>query len=112
MIVYRNTLLRDFLALALTDGGVTVVAAIPEVELEDSPLAILNPDVIVFEDATAEIVRAACQAIVFSPASVGVRKLIVVGGESLITIVYQKEIVQDASIEDLVRVVRDARASS
>ena len=110
MIVYRNALLRDFLALALTDGGATVVATIPEAELEDLSLPTLDPDVIVFEDATAEFVRAACQAIVFGPASQGVRKLIVVGGECLITVLYQKEIVQDASIEDLVLRVRDVRS--
>ena len=110
VIIYRNALLRDSLASALTDAGVTVVAAIPVTELEDSPLPALNPDVIVFEDATPEFVRAACQAIVFSPATEGVRKLIVVEQGCLITVLYQKEIVENASIEDLVSRVRNAGA--
>jgi hypothetical protein len=110
MIVYRNALLRDYIALALTDGGVVVVGAIPVVELEDSPLQTLDPDVVVFEDATAEFVQAACRAIDFRPASSGVKKLIVIGRECLITIVYQKEIVEDASLEDLVCRIRDGGA--
>jgi hypothetical protein len=101
-IVYRTALLRDSLVRVLTDGGLSVVGAIQETQLDGSLLQALNPDVIVFEEAEADSVRAAAQAIIFSPTSPGVKKVIVVGLGYLIIVAYQAEILHDASIEDLV----------
>ncbi len=100
VIVYRNTLLRDLLARALGEGGLAVTAVADD-ELDGLVLERLEPDVIVFEDAKADFVQAACELIVMSPASTGVKKVIVIGREYLITVSFRKEIVQDASMEDL-----------
>jgi hypothetical protein len=109
LIVYRTALLRDTLVRVLTDGGLSVVGTVLEAQLDGAILRSLDPDVVVFDEAEAESVRSAAQALVFSPTTPGVKKVIVVGRGYLMNIAYQTEVLQDASIDDLV--VRARRAA-
>ena len=101
-IVYRAALVRDSLVRVLTDAGLSVVGAIHETQLDGSSLRALDPDVIVFDEAEVNGVRAAAQAIIFSPTSPGMKKVIVVGLGYMTIVTYQTEILLDANIEDLV----------
>lgn len=102
VIVYRNALVRDLLTRVLIDGGLSVVGAIQESQLDGSTFQDLDPDVVVFDEAEADAVRTAAQAVVFSPTTPGLKKVIVVGLGYLMIVAYRKEILRDASIEDLV----------
>jgi hypothetical protein len=102
MIVYRHALLRDLLMRIFAEAEIRVVAAVPEVELQMLSLQGLDPDVIVFDEATADTVNFITRTILCSPTPLSVSKVIVVELGSMITVVCHKEVVNDAGIEDLV----------
>jgi DNA-binding NarL/FixJ family response regulator len=102
VIVYRTALLRDVLTQVLGESGITVVAAFPEAQLVAASLHESNPDVIVFDDVEANTFRTITQAILFSPSPLRAKKVIALGPGYLITLMYNKEVVHDASMEDLV----------
>ncbi len=102
VIVYRTALLRDVLTRVLAESGISVVAAFPEAELVATSLHESNPDVIVFDDVEASTFRTITQAILFSPSQLRAKKVIALGPGYLITLMYNKEVVHDASMEDLV----------
>jgi hypothetical protein len=58
--------------------------------------------VIVFDDVEASTFRAITQAILFSPSPLRAKKVIALGPGYLITLIYTREVVHDASMEDLV----------
>jgi hypothetical protein len=106
VVIYRNTLLRDLLVRVLHDGGVSVASTIPQAELVAASLQAVDADVMVFEDAETETFRAMMQAILFGPTPVSVKKVIGLGRGYLVSFVYDKEVVPDADIGDLVARVR------
>jgi hypothetical protein len=101
-IVYRTALLRDVLTRVLAESGISVVAAFPEAQLVATSLQESDPDVIVFDDVEADTFRAITQAILFSSAPLRAKKVIALGPGYLITLVYHREVVHDASMGDLV----------
>ena len=102
IIVYRHSLLRDMYTRLFADAGISVVAAIPSCELNSLSLVGINSDVIVSDEATAATVGLIAQAILFRQPLDRVSRLIAVGAGQMISIDFRNEVVNDASIEDLI----------
>ncbi len=109
-IVYRHTLLRDLLTRILSEAGISVVAAIPVDELRPSSVQDLDTDVIVLDEVIGSTFGMINQAIVSGSRPGSITKVVAVGLGYLISIVYDKEVIQGAGIEDLIARVRQPPA--
>jgi hypothetical protein len=107
-VIYRNNLHRDLLIRILRDGGISIAAAISQSDFGAASLQTIDADVIVFEDAETEEFQSAVQTILFSPTPVLAKRVIGLGRGYLVNVAFQKEVVPDAGIEDLVERVRPA----
>jgi hypothetical protein len=102
IIIYRHSLLRDMYTRLFAEAGISVVAAIPSCELTALSLVGINSDVIVSDEASAATIGLIAQAILFRPPRARVSRLIAVGAGQMISVDFKNEVVNDASIEDLI----------
>jgi hypothetical protein len=111
VIVYRYPLVRDVLASIFAKEGISVAATIPEDDLSASSLENIDSDVIVCDEASEDIMQTVHEAIVYGPSPSGVTTVLAVGFGYLLTVVYAKQVLQDAGITELVVQARRALSS-
>ncbi len=102
VIVYRHGLLRDVVARALDDAGVKVTAAIPVEDLSIETLEVLQPEVIVLDQAAVGLVDGLSEATLLNRSPNSASRVITVSVGDSILLACQKRVVEGASLEDLV----------
>jgi hypothetical protein len=110
VIVYHHTLHRDLLTKVFAEAGISVVAAIPVDQLRPNWLQDRVPDAIILDDVNDSTLGVLNQAILSDPLLVCNIKVIAVGSGYLSTLVYHKEVLHGAGIDDLIEQVRNRPA--
>jgi hypothetical protein len=92
------------------NAGICVSATIPRAELTPQALEGLNFEVIVIDEASDEGIGQLTRVFLESASDVFQTKIVAIGLDHLITLTYQKEVVNGAGVQDLIARTRQASA--
>ncbi len=105
VIIYRHPLLRDVTVRVLSTAGVAVVGAMRLEELMPEIMGQAQPDVIIVDQAVGPLPDGLTWATLLSPERHSATRVITIGLESTTMVVCSKQLVPDASAQNLIEAV-------
>ncbi len=110
VVVYRHLLLRDLAVRLLGNAGVEVAAAIRDEDLDLAALRVVEPDVVVVDQASRWIAEGSALAVVLGESNASISRIVTIGLEGTTMVVCHRQLVAEASSSNLVAAVLGALA--
>ncbi len=110
MVVYRHLLLRDLAVRLLGNAGVDLAAVIRDEDLDLAALHVLEPDVIVVDQASSWLTGTSALAVVLGESNESISRVVTIGLEGTTMVVCHRQLVAEASSGGLVAAVLGALA--
>jgi hypothetical protein len=106
-VVYRHPLICELAVSVLRSAGIDVSAVIPSRDLTFEILQELQPDIVVIDRAAQQELEGVTQAsFFFRPQTKGICRIITLGFDDPTMVVCDRQLVENATIQNLVEAVR------